>query len=267
MSRCYERISRLYQHVSRWTATVLRLGIDLIYPRCCPLCSRSVPCSAAPTACDICPDCRQVLLLQPPARCTRCSYPLGQFTHSDLTRGCIHCDGRFAFDSLVCLGVYQGALRDACLLAKIGQNEHLSAALAELLVESQGDRLADLQADWIVSVPCHWSQTWRRETHPTPIVAAVLSQRLGIPVNRKCLRKVRRTRLQKRLTLLERKHNLKGAFQLSRKHAKPLADSSVILVDDVLTTGTTANAAVHALRSAGVRHLTVAVLAQGVSRR
>ncbi len=267
MTGIQDRISRLQQQCRSWLTAGLRLGIDLIYPRSCPICGRIDDTLFKLSQCDICRECRQLLIAQSPDACARCGYPLGRFTHSAEKQGCIHCRGRFSFGSLICLGVYHGALRDACLQAKIGRNEHLSAALAELLIESQSERLAKLQADWIIPVPSHWSKFTLRETHPTPIVAAILSHRLQIPVKTKGLRNVRRTQLQKRLTLQERKRNLSGAFQVTRRQSTGLSGSTVILVDDVLTTGTTANEAVKVLRRAGVRRVAMVVLAQGVSRR
>jgi len=250
-----------------WLSAGIRLGIDLLYPRCCPLCGRIDHDLLQVSRCDICSGCRQLLIAKPPAECLRCGCPLGRYAHSSAILGCIHCRGSFAFESLIPLGVYQGALRDACLQAKIGQNECVSAELTELLIETRYERLHKLQAQWIIPIPNHWSRCLLRGSHPVPIAAAVLSRRLQIRLAPHVLRKTRRTQLQKRLPLSDRQRNLRNAFRVRSSRSAGLAGSTVILVDDVLTTGTTASEAAKVLRNAGVRHVAVAVLAQAVSRR
>lgn len=261
------RFSGLKHQCRHWLSTGIRLGIDLLYPRCCPLCSRIDHDLLQISDCDICSHCRQLLIAQPPAECLRCGCPLGRYAHSSPGHGCVHCRGRFDFESLIPLGVYQGALRDACLQAKIGRNEWLSAELSELLIETRHERFSKLRAHWIIPIPTHWSRGLLLGTHPAPIAAAVLSRRLQVTLAPRVLRKARRTPLQKRLSLTNRQRNLRNAFRVRGSKSAGLAGSTVILVDDVLTTGTTASEAAKVLRRAGVRHVAVAVLGQAVSRQ
>jgi len=111
---------------------------------------------------------------------------------------------------------------------------------------------AHLQADIVVPVPLGKKRQRRRGYNQCAEVARRLARKLRCDYDAKALRRTRETQSQAGLEMAERVKNVAGAFQ-----ANPIriAGRSVLLVDDVLTTGATARAAAAALKQAGARRL------------
>jgi len=103
---------------------------------------------------------------------------------------------------------------------------------------------------------------WSRGYNQSEALARSLAKNLRIPCNPHCLRRSRRTPLQSlAATPVARRHNVRAAFEARR--GTDIAGKVVLLVDDVLTTGATANEAAKAIRPFKPRHILVAVLAHG----
>jgi ComF family protein len=133
-------------------------------------------------------------------------------------------------------------------------------ALAHLLVDQRGERLASLTIDVVVPIPMHWTRRlWRGVNNPD-FLARTVSQRLRLPCAPHLLRMRRRTQPQTGLTANGRLVNVRGAFR-APPHPD-LAGSRVLLIDDVMTTGATAAEAARTLRRAGVAEVAIAVLAR-----
>ncbi|MCH7688446.1 MAG: ComF family protein [Planctomycetes bacterium] len=247
------------------TRFVWRSGVDFLYPPCCLLCGGDVfehPESRKfrPSFCD---DCRAGLIWDYEDSCQRCAAPVGP--HLDTTAGCIHCRGdRFAFEKVVRLGVYEGLLKQACRHAKNSYSQPLAAALGELLWEWDGEELHQAGVDLVVPIPQYWTRRFQRSHNPAETLGRVLARRLQVEFHTHILTKVRRTPAQSSLTPPQRRANLRGAFRVRR--ASELKGRSVLLVDDVFTTGTTANEASKVLRKAGAERVVVAVSARGLGR-
>jgi predicted amidophosphoribosyltransferase len=208
----------------------------------------------------LCGECRTGIAPNIPDRCMRCSAPVGPYL--DTTRGCVHCAAdRFAFEQVLSLGVYDARLRSAVLAAKQAGGDVLTAALAELLARREADAFGNLKIELIVPVPHHWTDRLLRRHLPPVTFAARLSHLLDAPWSPHIIAKVRRTPPQSALEPTDRRNNLRGAFRLV---GRPEFDGTrILLVDDVLTTGTTAHRAAALLKKAGAR-VYVAVLARGL---
>jgi ComF family protein len=164
----------------------------------------------------------------------------------------------------VALGPYDGSLRELCLRLKHERNAWLSPWLCDLWVEARGEAEAvgRLPADaWIVPVPLHWWRHWRRGYNQAEALARGLARRLGRPVRRP-LRRVAATEKLAELSPTERDRALRGAFRVRVRFSSRLAGRTVLLVDDVLTTGATCGAAARALKQAGAKRVVVAVIAR-----
>jgi len=236
-----------------------RTTVDFLFPPACAGCQRSLQNSLdAPRF--LCHDCRTAISPIIPHRCVRCSAPVGP--HLDTTLGCYHCrDDKFAFERVFSLGVYNAQLRSAVLAAKQPGGDVLAAALAELLALREADTLRSLKINLIVPVPHHWTDRLLRRHLPPVSLATRLSRMLNAPWSPHILAKVRRTRPQTDLNHSERRNNLRGAFRLI---GRPQLDGAgILLVDDVLTTGTTAHRAAALLKKAGAT-VSVAVIARGI---
>jgi predicted amidophosphoribosyltransferase len=142
--------------------------------------------------------------------------------------------------------------------------DRLSPVLAELLIDRWGDSLRDLGVDVIVPIPAHWTTRWARAARPADAIAHRLGAFLKAPCDLHILRKSRRTPAQSSLTPARRRENLRDAFRL--ESGVRIEGLKVLLVDDVLTTGTTADRAARVLQQAGCREVDVAVIARGIGR-
>lgn len=120
------------------------------------------------------------------------------------------------------------------------------------------------QADMAVPVPLHRWRLWRRRYNQAALLAEAVATRCGLPVELDVLRRVRSTRQQVGLSATERKRNLAGAFAVTRKGKETIRGKRVLLVDDVLTTGTTIETATRTLLRAGAGAVDVAVFAEVV---
>jgi predicted amidophosphoribosyltransferase len=238
---------------------------DFVYPPSCPLCRREMPHDfLQPRPAGFCDACRHELLHGRMQGCHRCGASIGPYLDPALP--CTFCrDEKFAFDRVIRLGVYDGAVRKACLEAKQRHGDLVACALAELTWECELAAFRSLKADVVIAVPQHRLERVFRSQESAAALAWVWSRRLNLPCEAHILCKGRWTKPQARLTPTERRTNLRQAFFVS--HPAPVAGLNVLLADDVLTTGATAHEAARALKSAGARHVTVAVVARGLGQR
>lgn len=238
--------------LQRLASTVL----DLVYPPGCTLCGEDIE---GPWTARLCSACREALAPPRAQLCRRCAATVGPY--QDTTRGCLKCRGRsFRFDGVVRLGVYSDRLREACLLIKQRRYSPLAAALAELLWSEEHARLEAVCPDVVVPIPLHWMRRVGRGLNPTEALARTLARRLQRPCSCRMLKRQHNTLPQASLAPSRRWENVRGAFRVRRRSLKGL---SLLLVDDVLTTGATASEAARALKAAGAQRVWVAVIARG----
>jgi ComF family protein len=153
--------------------------------------------------------------------------------------------------------LYDGTARALVHRLKFGDRLELARALGAMMARAGAELLA--QADVIVPVPLHPWRLWRRRFNQAMALAVVVSRASGLPCDPFLLGRVKRTRSQIGLTKAQRQENLQGAFRVPVGAKARLKGRRVLLVDDVLTTGSTANAASRALLRGGA--LSVDVLA------
>ena len=151
------------------------------------------------------------------------------------------------------MGPYDGALREVVLKTKRSFQEHMSLALAQLLLRRREQQLSDFRPDLVVPIPMHWTRRFRRGVNSPELLAGCLGRRLRVPVADWLLVRTRNTLPQKDLMPQDRFRNVRGAFRVRRGHRRRLQDSRVLLVDDILTTGATCSEAAAVLRAPGHR--------------
>lgn len=243
-------------------ARQVRLGAgSLLLPPACPACGTSLTADVAEPVATLavllCEDCRGELG-QGFSACPRCA-SRDPGTASD--GRCMACrDRRIRFGSAVALGLYEGKLRDAVLRTKLPTEHSLTTALAELLWENHGQRLAAFEPDAVIAVPMHWWHRLRRGGNGPDIVCEVIARRLGVQSAPNLLARRRNTLPQSNLAPDRRRKNVRNAFRIRSSYV--LEGARLILVDDILTSGATANEAAATLRSAGAAEVAVAVLAR-----
>lgn len=241
-----------------------RSAVEFVYPPVCVSCGSGLFRSDGgllPRQ-QFCAGCCEKLRCRIERACLSCGAPVGPHLQG---WKCRHCrKDNFAFETVLALGVYESALRGACQRAKEPQGGPLTAGLSELLCDAHEDTFEAARADLIVPVPHHWWDRLTRPHLPPATMAEVISRRLSIPVGAHILAKRRRTAAQSSLSPARRRRNLQGAFTATNVQA--VAGRTVLLTDDILTTGATADQAARVLRQAGAGRVVVAVLARGIGQ-
>jgi predicted amidophosphoribosyltransferase len=216
--------------------------LELLLPQRCLVCGGS--------GAQLCTACRDALPRLVPPLCERCGAPTAW-----PVRRCHECSGRrLAFGQARAAVAYDDSVRR--LVA--GWKERGLRRLADDAAALVGDCLPPPETDLLAFVPPDARRQGERGHHPAERLARALARRWGIrcePV----LARTGRSERQRGLSLPERRRNVAGAFGATR----PVSDS-VVLVDDVYTSGATVSAAASALRAAGAPRVDVVTFARTI---
>lgn len=254
------RIAAAVQRLRRSAAAAGRAMDQLLFPPACAYCG--VELDGPPAGCpSLCADCLAGLVRGAPRACRYCASPLPRLWTPEAR--CPRCRRRrYHFSRAVAVGLYRDELQQAVLAMKRSAGEPLTHSMGLLLADVVAARLVDARVDLIVPVPMHWRRRLARGTHSAQLLAQVVGQVLQRPTASQLLRCRRKARKQGTLRPRDRVRNVRGAFSIAAGYA--IKDTQVLLVDDVMTTGATANEAARALRQAGAGDVLVAVVARGV---
>ena len=200
-----------------------------------------------PTRGPVCAPCWQSILPLTPPLCDRCGDPLPTWRAVSVPALlCARCRRTPRFvDRARAVGAYDGALRAIVHAFKYDGRRSLARPLAALMRERGASLLAD--AACVVPVPLHPSRRRLRGFNQ----AVDLAGQLGPPL-RPVLERVRATATQTGLPAAQRHRNVRDAFAVSRRFESMLSGLTVVLVDDVCTTGATLESCARALKGAGV---------------
>lgn len=195
----------------------------------------------------ICPVCQTQIVRVKGAFCMRCGKPLGS-RHSG-KEYCTDCartahlftQGRAVF-------VYRGAMIGAMHRLKYGNRRDYAPIFARAAYEAHADWIRRIAPDVLLPVPLHSKRRRARGYNQAELLARELSFLSGLPLETQLLRRVHNTQRQRQLSASQRKNNLKNAFQITKKIVQ---SKKVLLIDDIYTTGSTADAAAAALLGAG----------------
>ena len=230
----------------------------------------------------LCDDCMKELKWNTGATCRTCGKPLGPAISSALTAGlfssviaryCHNCmQSHHYFDrGYSCLS-YGGREKTPILALKHAEKGYIARALGEMLADRLLAAVAsdgELPWDVLVPVPIHPSRRVARGYNQTELIADEVSRILKIPVDSTSLIRVRATEKMKGMTDEGRQKNIEGAFAISAdaERSEFLRNKRVLLIDDVYTTGATADACSKALLSTGANSVEIATIASGANFR
>lgn len=222
-----------------WWRRGWRRSLDLLLPARCLVCAEAVP--GSPPLCAACAGDLPTL----DAACARCALPLPGL---DAGRLCGRCQ-RHPPPQTGCTALYRyEAPIDRLLTAhKFAGDLAAGSLLAELLAAHPRVQQLAAEADLLVAMPLHRQRLRERGYNQVVELLRVLARQTGIAHPADLLQRDRATLAQSDLSAGQRRRNLRGAFRVTRA----LSGQRVLLVDDVITTGTTVAEAARCLRAAG----------------
>jgi ComF family protein len=193
--------------------------------------------------------------------CISCRTPFVNEFPLDSEGRCALCrSGLRGFDAAYSYGAYEGPLREMIHLLKYRRMRALAGPLGEFLRNALA---RDEVFDAIVPVPLHWRRQWDRGFNQSELLAQSLAEVTGLRVIN-ALRRVKSTAAQAGLSNSGRRRNVAQAFRCRRPQA--VAGKRILLIDDVMTTGSTAAACALALKRAGAKRVALLTVARADRR-
>jgi ComF family protein len=233
-----------------------RIGLDTLYPPTC------LACRAATGEADaLCPACwRAIRFIERPF-CERLGTPFAEDLGAGLLSPQAIADPP-AFGRARAVARFEdGPARRLVHRLKYSDRGELARPLGAWMARAGADVLAEVDA--IVPVPLHPFRLWTRRFNQAAALARAIALKADKPFEPRWLRRVKATRSQVGLSREQRAENVQGAFRAAP--GAPIKGRRIVLVDDVLTSGATANAAARALLRAGATNVDLLVFARVVT--
>ena len=235
-----------------------RAALDLVFPPVCLACRRATEGGGR----GLCGACWGATRFIERPFCERLGLPFAQ----DLGTGLLSPDAMAhppVFGRARAVARFEdGPARRLMHGLKYGDRLDLARPLGAWMARAGAELLAE--SDIIVPIPLHRGRLWRRQFNQAAVLAGEVSRLSGVAWDPMALRRVKATASQVGMTRPQRIANVQGAFAVVPERAWAVAGRRVLLVDDVLTTGSTLNAAARALLRAGAAGVDVLVFARVV---
>lgn len=246
-----KNITENIRMLRRGSHVVLRSILQAVYPRRCPVCDGIVRQRGE----KVCLECMGKLKLLTPPWCMRC----GKKTEEgeEYCRDCR--ERKHLFERGRALYEYDSAA-ESIYRFKYGGRREYAEFFGEQIADYLGDFIRDLHPDGFVPIPLHKRRKAGRGYNQAALLAEVVGRRMDIPVYHNLLVRVRNTAPQKKLNPSERQNNLKKAFNIPKNDVKL---KTILVFDDIYTTGATIDEAARALKAAGAERVYFVTLACG----
>ena len=244
--------------------------LDLVLPPKCHLCDNLASPAHGRLLCTTCASGWREVVPACPA-CGRPDEDLDDDTPADPPTGgstplsaqrCTTClQDPWAFDRARSLYAYEDKIAEAIRALKYRRRAGLARWLGQAMAQRIPTVFRDTAYTGVVPVPLHWTRFWSRGFNQAELLARPVAQALDVPVQEAVYR-VRATRKQARLGKADRQDNLEHAFAVRPRVRFAVQDATLLLIDDVFTTGATTSACAAVLKEAGARHVDVFTLAR-----
>jgi len=239
-----------------WARRAANAALGLLLPPRCLVCGGVVEGAGA-----VCADCWPGINFLSAPHCNACGYPFEFDSGADAL--CAACAAmRPSWGRARAVIAYDEASRSPVLAFKHGDRIDAAPAFGSWLARA-GAELLD-NADMLVPVPLHRSRLLSRRYNQAALLAQATGRACGTAVSPDLLVRTRRTPSQGRLSASARRRNVAGAFAVRDGRSESIQGRNLVLVDDVLTTGATAEACTGALLRAGAANVDVLTLARVV---
>ena len=252
-ARRFSGLCRIGRPLGQGSRRILRQLADLIIPPTCLACH--TPLSQHDSVCASC--WAGINFIRAPL-CDRLGLPMpfdigGTMISAAAAANPPH------YDRARAVAHYAGVMRDMILAFKYGDTHHARQLFGRWLTAS-GAQLIE-HSDVIIPVPMHRHRLLTRRFNQAAILARELARTSSRLYRPQLLLRTRSTPAQVGLTRDQRLRNLAGAFTVPARRRKHVAGQRILLIDDVITTGSTLNACARALRRAGAVHVDALALA------
>ena len=211
-----------------------------------------------------CAACWQELSLITRLQCDICGAEMR--AANPLGGGCWLCrNAKLRFDRAICLGNYDGHLRDLVIQMKNRHVDHLAVRLAHLMTWKLQRQFWAKRIDLVVPVPTFWRRRLARGFCAAELLAETIARETGLESSRSLVHFVRQTEKQGRLSITKRRKNVVGAFKVNQRF--DIRDKVILIVDDVMTSGATVSEMAKVLKKSGAAAVFAAVVARGAGVR
>lgn len=253
------RLSVFRTQLPRISAALSRKALPVLFPRKCPICRKLLPYGAR-----IHPPCRKQLPYVTGPTCFSCGKPIAS-AEKELCYDCRVFPK--SFRGGCALFLYESHTRPLMSAFKYQNRRILADFFTEEIASELCERLALWAIDAVVPVPIHKNKRKKRGYNQAELLSARIALLLGLPHLSQLLIRVVDTLPQKQFSPQARLSNLTKAFQVSPHFLKKKSmPSTVLLVDDIYTTGATMEACTRVLKEAGVQDVYILSVCIGVSR-
>ena len=231
-------------------------GLNLCFPPRCMACGVGV--DAPHSFCTSCFD--TIRFIEAPM-CQLCGFPFEYDLGQEVL--CGHCMHDVPpYDEARAVFHYDETTRHLITRFKYSDRTERMPGYARLMARAGAGLLK--KSDVIIPVPLHRKRMMQRKYNQSALLAYGLADTASLPVLPDGLLRTKHTPPQAGLTRKQRQENVKGVFKVNHRYAKYLRGKSVLLIDDVMTTGATIQACTKMLLGAGVAHVYVLCLARTV---
>ena len=223
---------------------------NLIFPRRCALCDDLVRGNAM-----LCKKCNGTIKPLTGAVCQKCGKKV-----LEEQIYCYDCrTKRHVFDKGLALFEYQD-IKESLYRFKYAGRAEYAAFYGYMAYRTHGKTICNMKADALIPVPLHYKKQHKRGYNQSYELAQKISEYTGIPVDNKLVKRKKNTLPMKRLKGIERQNNLKSAFLIMRNDVKL---KTIIIIDDIYTTGATMDAVSEVCRQAGAEKIYFLTVAAG----
>ncbi|MHB8063911.1 MAG: ComF family protein [Ruminiclostridium sp.] len=206
-----------------------------------------------------CVFCNELLKVEAPIYiCEKCAGKIGYYNNIinslNLPRNIeTYCDG------MVCVGKYSDSLKNSLKRFKFSNKPSYYRAFGKLLALKVQNTMQLCQIDMIIPIPLHRSRQKQRGYNQAELIGQCVAKLLCIPLESNILEKTSESKSQSMLSRSERLSNVEGLFKVL--NAETVYNKNILIIDDIITTGSTVNECSKVLKQAGARNVIAGVIA------